>query len=119
MIFKFIFQFIKMFTKALLYASKAHEGQIRKYYNLPYITHCIGVVTNLRRVGMYDEDILSASLLHDTVEDCDITYEDLANNFSKRIANLVLEVTNDKKEIERVGKLKYTEWLIDATELSK
>ena len=42
-----------------------------------------------------DKDILRASLLHDTLEDTDTTYEELKDNFGKKVAELVLELTKE------------------------
>ncbi|MCX6703610.1 MAG: HD domain-containing protein [Candidatus Zambryskibacteria bacterium] len=43
-----------------------------------------------------DEEVLIAGLLHDTLEDTDTTYEEIENNFSKRVADLVEEVSHPK-----------------------
>ncbi len=51
--------------------------------------------------------LISASLLHDVVEDCNVSYEEILNEFGMEIASIVFELTSDQKEIQRVGKLEY------------
>ena len=83
-------------TKALLFADNAHKEQKRKNSNLPYIFHPIQVYHLLRMVSD-DQDVLIAGLLHDTIEDCGITYDEIKHQFGDRVANLVKEVTNDNQ----------------------
>ena len=86
-------------TKAGLVCMVAHEavGQRRKYTDEPYYEHPFAVVDILEDWGIKDEDVLSAALLHDVIEDTRITYEFLLQLFGKRIAGLVLEVTDVSK----------------------
>lgn len=84
------------------FAKNAHEGVMRKNSNLPYFVHPKMVA---RIVESYncDSGMVSAALLHDTIEDTDVTYEDIRERFGHRIADLVMEVTNteerDNKEL--------------------
>ncbi len=77
--------------KALSLAEKAHFRQERQSGE-PYITHLIAVRDMLREVNA-DEETLVAALLHDTIEDTSITYEDIKNEFGQTIAKLVEGVT--------------------------
>ena len=79
--------------EAYLFACKAHTGQKRKRSMQDYIIHPIEVHNCLKQFTD-DEDILAAALLHDTVEDCDVTFEDIYNKFGGRVAALVGEVTD-------------------------
>lgn len=91
-----------MYTKALEFAIAAHAGQVRKRYGLPYHVHLTSVVAVLRHAGCYDENILCAAVLHDTIEDTNTTHIQLAEVFGKSIADLVLELTNSGiDEIEK------------------
>ena len=92
-----------MVNRAIAFATKAHEGQLRKGTQRPYIVHPIEVgdiVSTMTR----DEEIISAAILHDTIEDCEgITKEILAEQFSERVANIVAQESEDKSKtwIER------------------
>ena len=87
-----------MVNKAIEFATKAHEGQLRKGTKRPYIVHPIEVgdiVSTMTR----DEEIISAAILHDTIEDCDgITKELLAEQFSERVADIVSQESEDKSK---------------------
>ena len=77
--------------KAFKIAEKAHEGQLRKS-GQPYIIHPLSVAIILAQMGM-DYASIAAALLHDVVEDTDVSNEDIAKSFSKEIAILVDGVT--------------------------
>ncbi|MBQ6355280.1 bifunctional (p)ppGpp synthetase/guanosine-3',5'-bis(diphosphate) 3'-pyrophosphohydrolase [Candidatus Saccharibacteria bacterium] len=77
--------------KAVKLATKAHEGQMRKSGD-PYIVHPMAVMTMVQDWGM-DEDTVIAAVLHDTVEDTDVTLEDIKNEFGETVAFLVDGVT--------------------------
>ncbi len=74
------------------FARKAHKGQKRKGTNEDYITHSIEVYNILKRLTD-DDDVLSAALLHDVIEDTKYTYNDIKELFGKRVVDIVLEVT--------------------------
>ena len=79
---------------ALQFATKAHAGQIRKYTtDVPYITHSIAVMKILSEVTDGTE-MLAAALLHDTVEDCDVSIEEIEQRFGQRVASLVDDLTD-------------------------
>ena len=83
--------------KAVLFATKAHAGQLRKGSEKPYILHpmeAMAIVTKYTD----DEDVIAAAVLHDTVEDTSVTLERLEKEFSPRVAALVASVTEDKKK---------------------
>ena len=77
--------------KAIDIATKAHEGQLRKTGE-PYIIHPIAVMKILQEWHM-DEDTIIAGILHDTVEDTDLTLQEIENEFGKDVAFLVNGVT--------------------------
>ena len=72
-------------------AKKAHEGQLRKTGE-PYIVHPMAVKKILEEWGM-DEDTIIAGILHDTVEDTDVTLDDIRKEFGESVAFLVDGVT--------------------------
>ena len=95
--------------KAIAFAMKKHEGQIRKGSGLPYITHPISVFALVKKFKESKnwEDLCCAALLHDTLEDTDTTFEELVREFGVLVATIVFECTNDEKEIKRIGKEAY------------
>ena len=87
-----------MVNKAIRFAVNAHEGQFRKGTDRPYILHPIEVGSIVARMTD-DPEIISAAVLHDTVEDCDnITIELLRELFSPRVAALVGQESEDKSK---------------------
>ena len=77
--------------KAVNFADKAHEGQFRKSGEL-FITHPINVGLILVSLRM-DVDTIIAGLLHDVVEDCDISLSEVQKKFGNNVAQLVDGVT--------------------------
>ena len=77
--------------RAIEVAKKAHEGQFRKTGE-PYIVHPLAVKKILEEWGM-DEDTIIAGVLHDTVEDTNLTLSDIKNEFGESVAFLVDGVT--------------------------
>jgi guanosine-3',5'-bis(diphosphate) 3'-pyrophosphohydrolase len=83
--------------KAANFAAIKHQNQRRKNpLQTPYINHPIGVAMYLSECGVTDTDVLSAAILHDTVEDTDTSLEELATLFGTKIAGLVSTVSDDK-----------------------
>lgn len=77
--------------QAYLFARKSHEGQFRKSGE-PYIIHPVEVAIILTELHM-DIETLTAALLHDVVEDCGVTKEEVAERFNETVAKLVDGVT--------------------------
>ncbi len=83
------------------YATIKHAAH--NYSGLPYTHHLAAVEAVLRRFGITDEDMLQASWLHDSVEDCDdVKVKDIAEMFSDRVAELVSAVTNEPGENRKI-----------------
>ncbi|MCL2072049.1 MAG: bifunctional (p)ppGpp synthetase/guanosine-3',5'-bis(diphosphate) 3'-pyrophosphohydrolase [Oscillospiraceae bacterium] len=82
---------IEKITAAYELANSAHQGQMRKGGG-PYISHPIAVASILLDINM-DSDTISAALLHDVVEDTDVTLDDLRRQFGETVALLVDGVT--------------------------
>jgi len=85
--------------RALLVADKAHANQTYDIY--PYGYHIRQVVTIAEELG-YDESIVVAAALHDTLEDTELSYNDLKKAFGVEVAEIVYCVTDelgrDRKE---------------------
>lgn len=84
-------KFPSRIDRAVAVAKQAHKGQLRKTGE-PYIIHPLAVKKILEEWGM-DEDTLIAGVLHDTVEDTDLTLDDIRKEFGESVAFLVDGVT--------------------------
>ena len=83
----------KLINDALRFAIKAHGTQRRKYSGEPYVTHLIEVSKILEEYN-HTPDMIAAALLHDVVEDCNVTMDELCNNFGPKIGMYVHYCTN-------------------------
>jgi len=84
--------------EALDFAAGKHRFQRRKdEHATPYINHPINVAYTLASAGESDLPMLLAALLHDTIEDTDTSLQELIDKFGQEVADLVLELTDDKK----------------------
>jgi len=86
---------IEIVKKAYEYAANLHSGQTRQSGE-PYISHPLNVAYILAEMHA-DRDTVCAGLLHDTLEDTNITKEDISHDFNQNIANLVDGVTKLSK----------------------
>ena len=85
--------------KALTFALKAHEGQTRKKSDIPYIYHPLNMACHALAMGIKDDAIIAAILLHDVVEDCGYSYDDLP--VDDEVKNLVKLMTHQKDDGNR------------------
>ncbi len=99
----------KILEKAILFAVTKHQNQFRKGDGRPYILHPLSVLETLHKIKKSKNQFLLAvvAVLHDSVEDCKVTLEEIAKEFGHHVASLVGELTSDKAEIEKVGKEVY------------
>jgi guanosine-3',5'-bis(diphosphate) 3'-pyrophosphohydrolase len=83
---------------AIAFAADKHRNQRRKDHEAsPYINHSIALANVLaNEAGVDDERVLMAAVLHDTIEDTETTEQELLRLFGKDVANIVMEVTDDK-----------------------
>lgn len=72
-------------------ARLAHSGQLRRDGS-PYVTHCVAAADISVDMGL-DEDSVVAALLHDVIEDTQLTHHDIARQFGEPVANIVEGVT--------------------------
>ncbi len=86
-------------NRAFQYAYNGHNGQNRKSGE-PYITHPLHVALYLCELN-FDKETIAAALLHDLIEDTDISYEDLKKEFGEEVADIVDGVT-------KLDKIKYS-----------
>jgi (p)ppGpp synthase/HD superfamily hydrolase len=86
-------------VRAYHFAATKHVDQRRKGLAAePYLNHLTEVAELIARAtDGADIDLIIAAVLHDTVEDTATSFEELANNFGRRVSGLVEEVTDDKR----------------------
>ena len=78
----------RLLDRAILFAVQAHAGTERRGKGFPYIVHPMEAVSIAATITP-DQEILAAAALHDTVEDTDVTIEQIRAEFGDRIASLV------------------------------
>jgi len=96
---------IDLLKHAYIVARDAHDGQMRSSGD-PYITHPVAVAINLAQMNL-DHETLMAALLHDVIEDTEVTKDELAELFGHTVAELVEGVSkldklkfNNKEEMQ-------------------
>jgi guanosine-3',5'-bis(diphosphate) 3'-pyrophosphohydrolase len=95
----------------ILFASLAHNEQKMCEPSVPYLTHVFGVASNVLEAyynGKEDFNLdyaLKLAILHDTIEDTNITYENIENKYGKDIADGVLALTKNE-ELEKYCQMK-------------
>ncbi len=84
--------------KAIQFAARKHHGQMRMESEpLPYLTHLFSVALLVAEDGAAD-DVVTAALLHDTLEDTDTTRGEIVSEFNERVAVLVESVSEIKEK---------------------
>ena len=77
-----------LLDRAIIFAVKAHHNTERRGKGFPYIVHPMEAVEIVATITS-DQELLAAAVLHDTIEDTNVTVEELRAEFGDRIANLV------------------------------
>jgi (p)ppGpp synthase/HD superfamily hydrolase len=88
---------MRLIELAIEVAAKGHQNQYRKLTDVPYITHPYNVGLLLLKEGCREE-VVCAGILHDTVEDTEITLEDIRTQFGTKVAELVESCTEPNKD---------------------
>ena len=83
-----------MLDRAIEFATQAHKGQFRKYTGEPYINHPLAVMEIVRGVPGHTEEMLVAAVLHDVVEDTDVSLMEIQEEFGNVVSDLVLHLTD-------------------------
>ena len=89
-----------LLKRALDQAAVWHRDQRRKYpgADVPYVSHVAGVAAVLSRHG-FREEVVAAGALHDCMEDCGISHEELRRRFGEDVATLVRHVSEEDKTL--------------------
>ncbi len=107
-----------MIQKAARFAARAHEGMVRKGSRFPYIVHPMEVAMIVSLITD-DPEVIAAAYLHDVIEDAGIRYEELEEQFGRRVADLVQSETEDKSKSWKERKSATIEHLQSATREEK
>jgi (p)ppGpp synthase/HD superfamily hydrolase len=87
--------------EAVAFAARAHRNHLRKDGQTPYVSHVFRACLTLRHVfGVSDAAVLTAAVLHDTIEDTTTDYDDLAEQFGPQVADWVALLSKDKRKEE-------------------
>jgi myo-inositol-1(or 4)-monophosphatase len=92
----------ELFDKAAHFAISAHANTERRAKGFPYIIHPMEAAAIVATMTT-DPELLAAAILHDTLEDTEVTFEELRSQFGNRVAYLVLAESNN-------GILRQTTW---------
>lgn len=97
---------VNMFHENILWDAKKfafekHKGQRRKDEGKPYIVHPLRVSSIIEKLT-HSIELQVAAILHDLVEDSDVTIKDIEKKFNKRIASLVQELSTDGKALDKL-----------------
>ena len=84
-------------SEAIVFSTMAHDGMRRRKSDAPYILHPIEVGAIVGTMTD-DQEVISASILHDVVEDAGISIEEIGKKFGKRVMELVASETENKRE---------------------
>ena len=88
-----------LLDRAIVFAVKAHHNTERRGKGFPYIVHPMEAVEIVATITS-DQELLAAAVLHDTIEDTDVTVDQLRQEFGDRIATLVQAESDQFKEGE-------------------
>lgn len=86
---------MKLVTQAMIFAAEMHDGAVRKASNIPYIVHPMEAAAVAASITD-DQEVLAATVLHDVMEDCGVSFEELEARFGRRVAELVREDSNNQ-----------------------
>ncbi|WP_295151604.1 HD domain-containing protein [uncultured Ruminococcus sp.] len=97
---------MNMLEEAIIYATVLHQGKVRKFVGIPYILHPMEVAQILSTMTS-DQEIITAGILHDIVEDTDGTLSEIEKRFGKRVAYIVSsESENEYPDEDRTASWK-------------
>ena len=103
-------QDVAALRKAYNFALKVH-GDTRRKTGDPYITHPLSVAMILAEIG-HETDIIVSAILHDVVEDCNVTVEQLEKEFGRNVADMVNAVTRKVADCQEIRKYHLRIWMI-------
>lgn len=107
---------MELIEKALQVATQAHDGQYRKNTKIPYIMHPVAVGMILMKAG-YEDELVAAGILHDTVEDTSLTLNEIKQWFGPKIGVIVDGCSEPNKSLSWEQRKEHTiQFLVSAPE---
>jgi (p)ppGpp synthase/HD superfamily hydrolase len=104
---------ISLWQDAAAFAANAHKYQTRND-NRPYVSHCLRVAMTVTLVfGFDDAEVIAGALLHDTIEDCDVDYDEILEVFGRNVADYVAVMTKDMRLEETIREVSYDKQLAE------
>jgi guanosine-3',5'-bis(diphosphate) 3'-pyrophosphohydrolase len=110
---------------AVAFAARAHRHQLRKDRTTPYVSHVFRVCLTVRHLfGVDDPRVLTAAVLHDTIEDTTTDLDDLIEEFGADVANWVRALSKDKRlpdaerELSYMAELAASPWEVQVCKLA-
>ena len=107
-----------LLEKAKRIAEILHKGQLRNDRVTPYITHPEAVYNLLKEIGIEEEDTLCSAWLHDTIEDCGITKEEIESEFNQNIARIVQMLTRNEGREEYKKRIENADYPVQIIKLA-
>jgi guanosine-3',5'-bis(diphosphate) 3'-pyrophosphohydrolase len=106
----------RLLLEAVSFSARAHQGQLRKDQRTPYASHVFRVCLIVRQVfGVDDASVLTAAVLHDTIEDTTTDFDEIAKEFGPEIAGWVSALSKDKRLPEDRREKAYEDQLAQAS----
>lgn len=84
-------------SEAIVFSTMAHDGMRRRKSDAPYILHPLEVAAIVGTMTD-NQEVIAAGVLHDVVEDAEITMEEIGEKFGQRVMELVASETENKRE---------------------
>ena len=88
---------MELVSKAIFFATKAHNGMRRKKSDIPYIMHPLEAAVIVSSMTS-NQEVIAAAVLHDVVEDAGITLDEISKEFGSRVRFLVEMETENKRD---------------------
>jgi (p)ppGpp synthase/HD superfamily hydrolase len=97
---------IQQILDTIIFMGQKHSGQIRRFFNEPYMMHPIRVAKKIMTI-YEDIEIIQTALLHDILEDTNVTRKTIKKQYGEFVLYLVSQLTSNKDLIKRFGKKQY------------
>lgn len=90
---------LPLFERAVVFAAAAHCGATRKGSRIPYLSHPVEAAAIVSELTD-DQELIAAAVLHDVVEDTEVTIQEISDGFGERVASYVSgESENKRREL--------------------
>jgi (p)ppGpp synthase/HD superfamily hydrolase len=106
---------IQNLTAVESFVRDKHNKMTRSDEITPYLDHLQGVVNRLKNIGISDEEVLAAALLHYTIENTNTTFDEIDQRFGSRVAVLVLSLSKDMQLPKDQREKQYVKQLKDSS----